>query len=212
MATVPKPLPVIPGVYYSRVRGTIDGSDINNIFAWQVVPAPAAGAADAAAAMTVSLTVGAQWKTFVDGNMSVKYVGADVSTYALGSPIEPAAVAPYTAVGNQAGAMAPLTSAIVVRRTVSRRGKGSQSRSYLTPVPNEYVNADGKTLNATFLAQIDPAFTAFTGDTLLALATASPGTWTQVQVSKLGTGATYKIINNTVEGTLSSQRRRARRA
>jgi hypothetical protein len=159
----------------------------------------------------VSAIVGGHWATLVNGEFANQYVGADVSTYALGSPLVPAAVVPYTAVGSQAGAMAPLTTAIVVKRTVSRRGKGSQSRSFITPVPNEYVNGDGKTLNNTYLGTLQSAFGTYVAGTLLALATAVPGTWSTVQLSKLGAGATFQILGSTVESQLSTQRRRARR-
>src|SRR5690348_17431368 len=58
------PLPVLAGVYYSIISATAQGHPTNNIFTFQVTPAPVSGAPDVAAAVDVANAIHTRWATF----------------------------------------------------------------------------------------------------------------------------------------------------
>src|SRR5690348_2332851 len=99
----PRPLPDLPGVYYSIISGAAEGHPSNNTFAFEVTPPPATGAADVAAATAVANAIHTRWPTFCTGSMSQAYTASQVKTYPLHTPTAPAVVVPMTATGGRFG-------------------------------------------------------------------------------------------------------------
>lgn len=205
-----RPLPVLPGTYLARIMGSFNNLPSTNLFCFETTPPAASGPADAAVANSVSTAIAAHWPAFAAAAMPAAYTANEVSTYPLNSPLEPAQVATMTAAGVGTGQLAPATTAIEIRHTVNRRGKGSQSRTFLTPMQVVDVEADGKTLAPSRQNTIESAFVTFISSVLTDLQ-AGGGVWLYTQLSKIPPGRTFNITSSVVEPLLTTQRRRARR-
>lgn len=209
-----RPLPDLPGVYYSIIEGIAELRPSDNVLAVQQVPAVATGSADVGVADDVALFISNRWSAFATAVMPQAYTNTQVKTYPLHTPTAPASVHVASNVGGVIGDIAVMTAGALINHTVYRRGKGSQSRTTLTPVNQVKVTADGKSLIGGWPAAIDTAWTTFITDILTDLTTAHGGSWTYVQMSK-GTiahaPATYLITASGTESLLSSQKRRGPR-
>jgi hypothetical protein len=208
---MPTPLPVLAGVYYARIVGSMSTGQISNLFTFVKDGVPLGDASDITNAQQVSVALAARWPTIPALALADEYAGVAVETYPLGSPLIPKQISPLTAPGGNAGNVAPVSTAIVVRHDVIRRGRGSQSRSYLSPVTSAIFTADGTQINSSLVTSLSTAFQLFLADVVDDLAIASPGTWSYQQLSKHPTPRTFRIDSSEAEAFLSTQRRRARR-
>lgn len=210
MAT--RPLPHIAGVYYGSTLCQFDGLPMGNIFAWQVDPIPATGTPDLTRAGVIATSLATNFVTQLLPVLSDHLTGCDSKVYALGTPLAPAVTATSSGTGGVSGAIGPTMTVALVKRTVARRGRGSQSFSRLGPLNILQIDTGGKNLTTTFRTALDVAYANFISQVEIDYVAAFPGeTIGEVQVSKIGTGAVYQITANATETALSSQRRRTRR-
>jgi hypothetical protein len=205
------PLPTLPGVHYGRVVGTWEGLPSTNILSFQVSPAAVLQPDDTADAAAVALALATHWPTFVAAVFPAQYTASEAVVYPLGHPTAPAVTHAMAAAGIPGTTPSTGHTAALVKHTVYRRGKGSQSRTFLTPVNSVVVTADGLSLTAGAVAGIALDWNNMLLAILNDLNAYRPG-WTYVQVSKKGTGASYPITGSNVEVPLSTQRRRVRRS
>lgn len=201
------PLPTLPGVYYCIVRGTADARPISNIFVFQTDTPPSTPAADAALSSDVATAVAAHWPG-VAADLHVSYTGVEVACYPLGHPTLPAFLSSFTGNGVIAGATGLKQVAALVHHTVYRRGKGSQSRTFLSPLSINSLDSTGEQLTSSEHGNLQTDFGTFITGVLAALNALSAGFFTYVQLSKKGAGTTYPIVNSTVDILVASQDRR----
>jgi hypothetical protein len=213
---MPVPLPVLPGVYYARIEGLVEGFPSSNVFTFQQTPAAATGPADVTVAGQVAFSIAANWQASMLPVLSSLYNMEQVSCYALNTPLAPKVVFADATAGAVTGAITSLSTAVAISHTVSRRGRGSQSRTFLTPVVASQMAADGRELIDTDQAAISTAFGHFITNTLAELVTSAGPSWEYVQLSKgklpAPVGATFQITGSACERLLSTQRRRVRRS
>jgi hypothetical protein len=113
------------------------------------------------------------------------------------------------------GDLTSFSTAALVRHTVTRRGRGSQSRSALSPLTVNHVDPTGILLPSGFQAILTANWGTFIASVLSSLDAGGPGTFSYVQLGR-GTAlhptpATYPITGSVAEPLLSTQRRRVRR-
>ena len=210
---MPTPLPVLAGVYYGRVEGQYEGLPCGNIFTWRVDPAPGTTALDDGFAQDIANAMRDNWTTTMVSIMLSIYTGGTTSVYPLGDPASPARTATGTWTGGALTAISTTATAAVIKHSVLRRGKGTQSRTYISPVGTSQISSDGKSVSSTFQTSLDTQFNLFVGGVISDFTTANPGHGlTYGQLSKKGTGAFYEIVTSSAELPLSTQRRRTRRA
>jgi hypothetical protein len=216
-----RPLPVLPGVYYSIVRGAWEGRPSNNVFTFQVLPTPATGAADVLMADFVGTAIATSWGALANVAFHSTYHASEVQTYPLNTPINPAVVTLLSANGGMSETLTAGMVAAAVAHSVVRRGRGSQSRSSFSPMGNTGIDSTGTQLSTAHRDSMQTAFDNFIAAVKASVLAAAPGTTTNyVQLSK-GTSsgtppvivapAVYQIVNSVVELPLTTQRRRMRR-
>lgn len=206
-----RPLPDVAGGYLSRVAATWEGLPSDNLFAWELLPAPATGSADISAAGDINTAIAAHWPAFAVAFSQNSYATSEVSTYPLHTPTHPAVVLPFVATGTVSGDPSPAPVAALIKHTVVRRGRGSQGRTFLSPFPLNEITADGKSLSSAYIAAVDTAFTTFINAVETDVATATGSACFYSQLSKIPPGKLYAIDSSSVEAALSTQRRRTRR-
>jgi hypothetical protein len=206
------PLPVLPGVYYGRVEGTSSGKPITNIFSFKKDGLVLNDPADVPNAAAVATALASNWPRVPNSSLHVDYVGVEVSVYALGSVLAPAAVTPLSAAGGVTGADSFRQVAGRVSHTVSRRGRGSQHSTHLSPISVSDVNAAGDQMLAGWVTATNASFGSMISDMIIDLNTVSPGTWHYVQVSKFQGGVytpnSFHITGSAAQVPVGSQRRR----
>jgi len=207
----PVPLPVLPGVYYARVHGTFEGLPSTNILSFKLTPAPGSLLEDSNNADIVATRIATNWVSFATSAYSTSYTAGEVTCYPLGSPTLPAAVATMSAAGGFSAPLIATSTAALISHKVIRRGRGSQGRTFITPLENSLITADGKSLTNTYQGLLQTAWDTFISTTISDIGAATGDAVLYGQVSKKGAGAFYPIVGSTVESTLSTQRRRARR-
>jgi len=206
------PLPVLPGVYYCHLSGTYSGLPTGNIFTFKATTPPVNSTVDASWAQAIANSLPVQWAGTIAPGLPNGVSGYTAKVYPLGSPLVPAALATTAGGGSVSGDVAPVSSALIVRHTVLRRGRGSQSHSAISPIAAASVTADGKSItegNVTFftteflnfIAGVQADFMTFTGGTGI----------DYVQLSKKGAGATYTITSSAAESLLGTERSRTPR-
>lgn len=213
-----RPLPVLPGVYYGRILGGWEGLPSNNTYCFKATPSPGTELLDREVALSVSTTAATVWQTYMLPVMHNTYGLTGATTYPLGDPISPAQVFDIGGPGTVAGSVAGSPLAVVIRHTVLRRGKGSQGRTYLSPVPLVEITSDGKSIGGTYADTITTAYNNWWGFVTSSLNVTYP---TMVfSFVQLGRGrtvptpvapTTYTILESACETALSTQRRRTRR-
>lgn len=209
---MPTPLPVLDGVYYGYIKGTYLGLPTGNTVCFKESTPATTSAAALVRAQVIADQMTANWATTL-GPLQPNIVhGWDSRVYALGFPLVPAALGHTTGSGDLAATITAASAAVVIRHGVLRRGRGSQSHSAWSPVPEAYVGADGQTVADSYIlglteewenwiAAIQAAYIAATG----------VGALDYVQLSKKGTGATYPIILTQAEAILGTERSRTAR-
>lgn len=204
----PRPLPVLPGVYYARINALANTRPVSNILVFKKDGLVLNDPTDAANSGHVATAIAAEWPNIAINLLHQDYVGVNVQCYPLGSVLTPAFTASLLAPGGDTSASSFLQVAGSIKHTVYRRGKGSQSHTYLSPVGTGQVSANGETMTSAWVSAAQSHFPNFITTVLADLNAASPGTWTNVQLSRLGTGATYPVVNYIAEAPVSSQKRR----
>jgi hypothetical protein len=155
----------------------------------------------------VATTVIGSWIAHMCPILPDAYTTVEAVFYPLGHPLLPAEVVVDLTPGAVAGNLAPIKTAILVHESVHRRGRGSQSRSFLGPVPRDFVDATGQVF--TNSAVWETHWNDFNASVKTVLDGLGLGVWTRKQLSKKGTGATYDIVSSAVSSVFSTQRRRA---
>lgn len=211
---VARPLPDLPGVYYSIVVGVAETKPSNNIFTFQQVPAAVTGAPDVLVADQVATSLLSNYAAFAANEMPQAYVNTLVKTYALHTPLAPPSQAIGPNNGGVIGDIMPLWVGARIQHDVYRRGKGSQSGTTFSPINSIYQTADGESLDIGKIGTMNTRFANLIAGMIGDLTTAAGGLWSYVQLSK-GTGThaptTYPILASSCESLLSSQRRRLQR-
>lgn len=209
---MPTPLPTLPGVYYGYVYMTFQSRRVGSIFAWKAASPPPDQATDALWASFVADALVSSWNT----NMLPRYDnGVDGTTarvYALGHPVLPAAISFTAASGAVSGAIAPVSSAAVIRHTVQRRGRGSQGHTAISPLMQSEITGDGQSVTSAFVTNVTTDFGDFVGGVQASWATNVPSVGlAYVQLSRKGAGATYPVTSSQVESLLGTERSRTAR-
>jgi hypothetical protein len=103
----------------------------------------------------------------------------------------------------------------MIKHTVFRRGKGSQSRTFLGPIGDVDITVNGDQMQSFWVANANTDFHAMITNTINAMNTGFPGDWSHVQLSKQTYGGvygrTFEITASNAETLISSQRRRLAR-
>jgi hypothetical protein len=183
----------------------------DNVLAWHLVPAPATGAADVAAAQAVGDAVATHWNALATAAMHTSYAASEVQTYPLHTPSHPAVLSTTTAAGGQPGDPSAAPLAVLVKHEIVRRGRGSQGRTFLQPFPQSGIDADGRTISASFADSITAAWSDFVSAVSTDVATATGSACFFGQISKIPPGAFYAANDSVTERLISTQRRRTRR-
>jgi hypothetical protein len=212
---MPTPLPTLPGVYYGKVEQIADGVyPINNTFAWQTDVIPGTAVADEFNATTLAGVLATEWGIHMLPVMPSQSALIGASIYPLGHPTSPASFVPIAGVGGLSTTIAPLKMAVLISEKVHRRGKGTQSRSYISCLSRDFIAGDG--VHWTAVASMQTAWDAFNAAVKSDMDGHGLGVWTRVQMSKgdadnlpLPTPpGTYPITSSTVKPLLTTQRRR----
>ena len=125
---MPHPLPTIAGGYYSSIQATADIKPVSNVFYFHRAATALGDPNDALYASNVATAIGVQWAHVV-GDLQGDYVAFEVKTYPLGSPSVPAQISSISLGGGIITSTGIKQVAALVHHTVTRRGKGSQSRT-----------------------------------------------------------------------------------
>ena len=209
---MPTPLPVLPGRYYAHVSCTYLGLPTGNIFTFEDLGPGLSQTDDFAHAQTLADSLAARWSSEMLPLYPTAVSGVTARVYALGHAVLPAALGSVVGGGSNGTDVAPVSCAAVVRHAVTRRGRGSQSHSALSPLPASAITADGKSLNAGPRGALQSAFSDFIAAVVTDYVTAYPTrTIDYVQLSKKSPGATYPITSSSVEDLLGTERSRTPR-
>lgn len=209
---MPTPLPVLPGVYYGYVYGTYLGKKCGSVFTFKVTPTPTSPTEDGDNAAALAVALVNAWATNMAPRYPSAYGGLTSRVYPLGNPTLPPNFATAAGTGSAGADVAPTASAAVVRHSVLRRGRGSQSHTAISPISKGEVTADGTSLTGSAAAGLTSDFNAFLAGTVSAFLTATGATaLSYVQLSKKGSGATYAITGSAAETLLGTERSRTAR-
>jgi hypothetical protein len=207
----PAPLPVLPGVYYARVEATSDLRSITNILAFKKAGLVLNDPADTANAQAVALSLSTRWSD-LSTFLHTTYNAFQASVYALGSVLVPPQTSPMSVAGLDTGATHFDQVAGRVKHQVTRRGRGSQHSSFLSPISINRITVNGDQVTTAWVDGVTANWNAMINEILTDVAVVSPGTWTYVQVSKFQnkvlTPNTFHILGSTAVPQISSQRRR----
>lgn len=209
---VAHPLPQIAGAYYVRVEGQADSKPVSNVLTFLRQARPTPDPDDFAAATQLATEVTSFWPQLASDALHTVYTGNEVVVYALNSPLMPAIRTPLVAPGGRIGPMSFIQVAGIVKHVVSRRGKGSQSRTFLSPLSDSDITVNGDQVSSGWTSRVNADWAALIGGTISAMNSAFPGPWSYVQLSKqtfAGVyGRTFQITASGAETLISSQRRR----
>lgn len=206
------PLPVIAGTYYARAVGDADGKQVTNVFTFQHPATPLGDATDAFNASVVAAAVAAHFPTLASQILHLVYNSVEADCYPLGSPLVPKQTHAMTGGGGVAGAKHLIQVAAAVKHTVTRRGRGSQSHTYFSPLSIDSITVNGDQLVPTAIAALTGNFTPFINDVIAQCQSSVPGVWNYVQLSKfhnkIYTPNVFPITGSVPETLISSQKRR----
>ncbi len=209
---MPTPLPVLAGVYYCHLTGTNAGLPTGNIFTFKASVAPSDAVTDQTWAQEIANDLPLEWSTTVGPAYPNDVTGWDCRVYALGHPVLPAVFGHTAGGGADTGILAPVSAAAVIRHSVMRRGRGSQSHSAISPLPAGAITDDGRSLTEGFRVALTEEFNNCIEQTIADFAAFTGGaSISYVQLSKLGSGATYPITSSSAETLLGTERSRTPR-
>lgn len=206
------PLPVLPNVYYSYMYGSYLGRRVGSVFCFKSALAVTSSGQDLSNAAAVATAVGTSWATNMRPRYPSVYGDMAVKVYPLGHNTLPAVTQAVSGTGVSGADVAAFPTAAVIKHSVLRRGKGSQSHTLISPIFDDQVDSTGENLTDTARSGLQDDFDAFIADAISAYASAVSGdSIVYVQLSKKGSGATYAITGSTVESLLGSARARSQR-
>lgn len=202
------PLPTIAGVYYCRINALSDGDPISNIFVFKTDTPAGSEATDALWSGYVASSVATNWSSVASNLLHQDYTAYNVQCYPLGHPTLPAFVSAFTAAGGDTSAQSFRQVAGEIKHNIYRRGKGSQGRTLLSPIGTGQLETDGDNMTDAWVTSAQSHFPSFITNTIIQIESLAGGLWSYVQLSRLGSGATYPVVNSTAEKLVRSQRRR----
>lgn len=202
------PLPTIAGAYYCRINALSDGKPISNIFVFKTTTPASSEAIDALWSGYVATSVADNWPTVVTNLLHQDYTAYDVQCYPLGHPTLPAFVSAFTSTGGNTSSQSFRQVAGEIKHNIYRRGKGSQGRTLLSPIGSSDIETDGDNLTDAWVTLAQSHFTSFISGTITQVEVAAGGLWSYVQLSRLGAGTTYPVVNSTAQKLVRSQNRR----
>jgi hypothetical protein len=209
---MPTPLPTIEGAYYAHLQMVYNSLPSGNIFTWSAGPGVVTPEEDYALALDIATYMAASWLDTLMPLYPDSVHGQRVRVYALGHPLVPAAEAPLVGTGGTASTMAPVSAAAVIKHTVVRRGRGSQSHSAISPLATSKITGDGTSLTDAAQLSFSEEFGDFIGEVQAAWIAAHPEeALAYVQLSKKGAGAIYPITGSACEKLLGTERSRTPR-
>lgn len=209
---MPTPLPVIAGVYYGILAGEYETLPAGNIFVFASTNLSADAPNATARALTIATSLANQYGTHMMAHLDTTYAGSTAKVYPLQYPTVPAQEFHATNSGGLASDISSATRALLVKHTVSRRGRGSQGRSYLAPFGDSSVQAGGRLFVSSVVSGVTTDFNLFINGVIDDFNGAYPSeTLRYVQLSRVGAGTTYDILSSSAEPGIASQRRRGRR-
>lgn len=209
MATIPKPLPVIPGGYYAKVEGKVGGFPCGNTFAWLSSPPATPGAADIAIAQGVGNIMATHWPAFATAVFATEYVANEVIVYPLGTPNAAATISPMIATGGKVGNLAPMKLSRLISKKTATRGRGKTGHNYLGGMTTSMLDPDGVDINASEWSELDTAYQAFIAACKTDLAALVSGVvWQETVLSKSGTGNMWVVSANVTQHKISTTRSR----
>lgn len=207
-----RPLPVLPGAYYGALEGSVGATPMGNTFCFQTSNTIAGSAEAFARAQVLVTSLCNQWVNHMLTSLHTSYSGVTGKVYALQYPVLPAAEDFAVGTGGGSGSLANATLSALIKHRVARRGRGSQARSYIGALVDSELDAGERTLTDGAVAGFTTEWNAFLSAVLADMAGAYPAeVWTYVELSRVGTGATYPITGSAAEKAVAYQRRRARR-
>jgi hypothetical protein len=209
---MPVPLPTLPGVYYGYVWMTYIGRKTGSVFTFKAQIPPTDSANDALYAQYVADGLVSSWNT----NMLPRYPnaveGTDSRVYPLGHPTLPPAFSHASAAGAGGVSAAAAPAAAVIKHSVMRRGRGSQSHTAISPLQPSELTIDGTSVTDAFITNVNSDFGDFIAGVQSAFETATGGALIDyVQLSRKGAGATYPITGSFVEKLVGTERSRTAR-
>lgn len=209
---MPIPLPTLPGVYYGYVWMSYLGRRTGSVFTFKSTDATTDPAIDAANAQFLADALVTSWITNMLPRYPTAVTGTNSRVYALGHPLVPAAFS-FTSSGGAGGdTVAAVPACAVIRHTVFRRGRGSQSHTAISPLQRSEITIDGTSLDPAFITNVTSDFENFIADTISGYTTlGGGGILDYVQLSKKGSGATYLITSNQAEPLVGTERSRTGR-
>lgn len=206
------PLPVVEGAYYAIIHGTNNGLPNGTTLAFGQFPSAATGAADVAVAQDIGDAIANAWVGWASDVLVDDYDAPSVSVYPLFTPLSPATISISTATGGQTGPPANMSTAALIKHSVYRRGRGSQSRTFLSHFKQDWIDSDGEALGTTPRGTIQASWNTFIAAVPTLAATAGSAGVFFGQLSRKDPGHLYPVIGSTVEVALSTQRSRSTRA
>lgn len=209
---MPTPLPTLPAVYYGYIWGKYGTLTIGNIAAFKATVSAATALADYARAQVIADAMPASWVTTLGPLQPNTVIGYDSRVYGLEFPTNPAAVGHTSGAGGNAGTQAPVSAAAVIKHSVLRRGRGSQSHSAFSPLTTGEIADGGLSITAGLQTGLTEEWENWIAAIQLACTEAAvPFEVDYVQLSKKGSGATYPIISTAAESLLGTERSRTPR-
>jgi hypothetical protein len=196
-------------VYYARIEAHADARPVSNIMTWTINHTPATPLEDTGYAQQLAAQIANEWPTIANDLLASVYVGEQVAVYPLGSPLVPAQLHALVAPGGRVPtARHFLQVAGLIKHTVIRRGKGSQGRTFLSPLADIDISVNGDQMNAPWIANAQSDWTAMINHITTNLGTITGFTWQYAQLHKKAPGATFPIFSSTAETLITSSRRR----
>lgn len=203
-------LPVISGAYLAVTENQFEGLRMGNTLGFRSNTPPADGPTDLATAQAIRNSLVTNLPDLYHDTCQNTLTGGTVKVYPLGHPLLAATEGVYTATGGIAGAICPVSTALVIKHAVDRRGRGSQSRTFLGPVSVNWLHSDGKSIEPTNATIVQDAWDAFILAVQTDLAAVSGGV-VFCQISSTPVDATYTVIESIAEAELTTARGRVRR-
>ncbi len=209
---MPNRLPTLPAVYYGYIKGNYGALTIGNTLAFKATTSAATAAADFVRAQVLADAMTLGWTTTLGPLQPNEVTGWDSRVYALEFPTLPAAFGHTSGTGGNTGTLAPVSAAAVIRHTVLRRGRGSQSHSAFSPLTIGEIDGDGLSITGGLQTGLTTEWENWVAGIQTATAAAGvPFSVDYVQLSKKGTGATYPIISTSTDILLGTERSRTPR-
>jgi len=208
---MPAPLPNVTGTYYALIKGSYGGQPNGIVSAWQMFPAPATGSADIAASAAIGTAIAANWVTFAADVYNDAYTGVEVLTYPLHTPTAPAFLSTANTPGGQSGDTSPAPVAAVIKHSILRRGRGSQSRTFISYFKDAWITPGGESLVSANAGTITSAWNAFVAGVIADPDVVDIGVLSFGQLSRSGAGSFHPALGSACETLLSTQRSRTAR-